>query len=159
MREATHWPAIRFLYVVVIRIAYSFEFSVVSLESSVVSPQRSIIEAGLRTSTKYLAHTKPASKTLKTDNCGLTTYNPVSYTHLWSAYLNALRPTGTLVFVGLPPKPLTLPVLPLMAGQRHVAGSPIGSPWQMIEMLDVAARHGIKAQTERFAFDLSLIHI
>jgi len=71
----------------------------------------------------------------------------------WSAYLNALRPTGTLVFVGLPPKPLTLPVLPLMAGQRHVAGSPIGSPWQMIEMLDVAARHGIKAQTERFAFD------
>jgi uncharacterized zinc-type alcohol dehydrogenase-like protein len=71
----------------------------------------------------------------------------------WAAYLNALRPTGTLVFVGVPPKPLSLPVLPLMAGQRHVAGSPIGSPWQIREMLDVAARHGVKAQAERFAFD------
>jgi uncharacterized zinc-type alcohol dehydrogenase-like protein len=71
----------------------------------------------------------------------------------WAAYLNALRPTGTLVFVGVPPKPLSLSVVPLMAGQRHVAGSPIGSPWQIREMLDVAARHGIKAQTERFAFD------
>jgi uncharacterized zinc-type alcohol dehydrogenase-like protein len=71
----------------------------------------------------------------------------------WAAYLHALRPTGTLVFVGVPPKPLTLPVVPLMAGQRHIAGNPIGSPWQIREMLDVAARHGIKAQTERFAFD------
>jgi uncharacterized zinc-type alcohol dehydrogenase-like protein len=71
----------------------------------------------------------------------------------WSAYLNALRPTGTLVFVGVPPKPLTLPVQPLMAGQRNISGSPIGSPWQIREMLDVAARHGVKAQTERFAFD------
>jgi uncharacterized zinc-type alcohol dehydrogenase-like protein len=71
----------------------------------------------------------------------------------WSAYLHALRPTGTLVFLGVPPSPLTLPVLPLMAGQRKIAGSPIGSPWQLREMLDVAARHGVKAQTERFAFD------
>ena len=71
----------------------------------------------------------------------------------WNAYLQALRPTGTLVFVGVPPAPLTLPVFPLMAGQRSVAGSPIGSPWQIREMLDVAARHGVKAQTERFAFE------
>ena len=71
----------------------------------------------------------------------------------WGAYLNAVRPTGTLVFLGVPPTPLALPALPLMAGQRSVAGSPIGSPWQIREMLDVAARHGIKAQTERFAFD------
>jgi uncharacterized zinc-type alcohol dehydrogenase-like protein len=71
----------------------------------------------------------------------------------WSAYLQALRPTGTLVFVGVPPNPLTLPVHPLMAGQRKVAGSPSGSPWQLREMLDVAGRHGVKAQTERFPFD------
>ena len=71
----------------------------------------------------------------------------------WSAYLNALRPSGALVFVGVPPTPVALPVVPLLAGQRKVAGSPIGSPWQIREMLDVAARHGVKAQTERFAFD------
>jgi alcohol/geraniol dehydrogenase (NADP+) len=71
----------------------------------------------------------------------------------WSAYMNALRPTGTLVFVGVPPVPLALPVFPLVAGQRNIAGSPIGSPWQIREMLDVAARHGVQAQTESFAFD------
>jgi alcohol/geraniol dehydrogenase (NADP+) len=71
----------------------------------------------------------------------------------WGAYLNALRPTGALVFVGVPPKPLALPVVPLMAGRRGVYGSPIGSPWQIREMLDVAARHGVKAKTESFAFD------
>ncbi len=71
----------------------------------------------------------------------------------WSAYVHALRPTGTLVFVGVPPKPGPLPVQPLVIGQRRIAGSPIGSPWQIREMLDVAARHGVKAQTERFAFD------
>jgi uncharacterized zinc-type alcohol dehydrogenase-like protein len=70
----------------------------------------------------------------------------------WSAYLNALRPTGILVFVGVPPTPLSLPVFPLVGGQKSVAGSPIGSPWQIREMLDVAARHGVKAQTERFTF-------
>ena len=71
----------------------------------------------------------------------------------WAAYVNALRPTGTLVFVGVPPVPLPLPVAPLVSGQRQVGGSPIGSPWQLREMLDVAARHKIKAQTEKFAFD------
>ncbi len=71
----------------------------------------------------------------------------------WNTYLQALRPTGTLVFVGVPPSPLALSAFPLVAGQRNVAGSPIGSPWQLREMLDVAARHGVKAQTERFAFD------
>ncbi|AXC10825.1 Alcohol dehydrogenase [Acidisarcina polymorpha] len=71
----------------------------------------------------------------------------------WTAYLHALRPTGTLVFVGAPPSPLTLPVAPLTSCQRKIAGSSGGSPWQIREMLDVAARHGIKAQTERFTFD------
>src|SRR5271154_3864174 len=71
----------------------------------------------------------------------------------WGAYLNALRPTGTLVFVGAPPKPVALPAAILLLGQKSVAGSPIGSPWQIREMLDVAARHGVKAKTESFAFD------
>jgi uncharacterized zinc-type alcohol dehydrogenase-like protein len=71
----------------------------------------------------------------------------------WNTYLQALRPAGTLVFVGVPPAPLALQVFPLMAGQRSIAGSPIGSSWQLREMLDVAARHRIKAQTERFSFD------
>jgi uncharacterized zinc-type alcohol dehydrogenase-like protein len=38
----------------------------------------------------------------------------------------------------------------LIAGQRSVSGSPTGSPRDLHEMLDVAARHGVKAITERF---------
>ena len=69
----------------------------------------------------------------------------------WNAYLQALRPTGTLCLVGIPPSPITVQVLPLITGMRSVTGSPIGSPARLREMLDVAARHGVKAKTERFA--------
>ena len=69
----------------------------------------------------------------------------------WSLFIQALRPTGTLVFVGVAPGALNLgSVFPLIAGQKGVAGSPIGSPTRIREMLDVAARHGVKAQTESF---------
>lgn len=68
----------------------------------------------------------------------------------WGIYIQALRPTGTLCFVGVPPSPVSLQVFPLISGLRTVTGSPIGSPHQLREMLDVAARHGVKAQTESF---------
>jgi uncharacterized zinc-type alcohol dehydrogenase-like protein len=69
----------------------------------------------------------------------------------WQALVNSLRPKGTLCIVGVPPAPISLPAFPLIAGQKAVSGSPIGSPRDLHEMLDVAARHGVKALTERFA--------
>jgi|SRR5450631_72495 len=69
----------------------------------------------------------------------------------WSAYLAGLRPMGILCFVGVPDKPATLPLFPLISGQKSITGSPIGSPLMIREMLDVAARHGVQAKTERFA--------
>jgi uncharacterized zinc-type alcohol dehydrogenase-like protein len=69
----------------------------------------------------------------------------------WSVYVQALRPTGTLCFVGVPPSPVSLQAFPLIGGIRTVTGSPIGSPQRIREMLDVAARHGVKAMTECFA--------
>jgi uncharacterized zinc-type alcohol dehydrogenase-like protein len=68
----------------------------------------------------------------------------------WGVYLQALRPTGTLCFVGVPPTPVSFHAFPLISGLRSISGSPIGSPHQLREMLDVAARHGIKAKTESF---------
>lgn len=69
----------------------------------------------------------------------------------WNVYIQALRPTGTLCFVGVPPSPVSLQAFPLISGIRTVTGSPIGSPQKMREMLEVAARHGVKATTEAFA--------
>ena len=69
----------------------------------------------------------------------------------WNVYVQALRPTGALCFVGVPPSPVSLQAFPLIAGVRTVTGSPIGSPQRIREMLDVAARHGVQATTECFA--------
>ena len=68
----------------------------------------------------------------------------------WGVLMQALRPTGTLCLVGVPPSPVSLQAFPLIAGVRTVTGSPIGSPHRIREMLDVAARHGVKATTEPF---------
>jgi alcohol/geraniol dehydrogenase (NADP+) len=68
----------------------------------------------------------------------------------WNSYIQALRPTGTLCFVGVPPSPVAVQAFPLVSGIRTITGSPIGSPHRIREMIDVAARHGVKAQTERF---------
>ena len=67
--------------------------------------------------------------------------------------LQALRPTGTLCFVGVPPSPVTFHAFPMISGVRTITGSPIGSPHQLREMLDVAARHGVKATVESIAMD------
>ena len=69
----------------------------------------------------------------------------------WGLYLQTLRPTGALCFVGVPPSPVAAQAFQLISGMRSITGSPIGSPHMLREMLDVAARHGVKAKTDRFS--------
>jgi uncharacterized zinc-type alcohol dehydrogenase-like protein len=69
----------------------------------------------------------------------------------WQALVNSLRPKGALCVVGVPPSAIAVQAFSLLAGQRSISGSPTGSPRDLHEMLDVAARHGVKAITERFA--------
>ncbi len=68
----------------------------------------------------------------------------------WGAYIQALRPTGTLCFVGVPPSAVSVQAFPLISGMRSISGNPTGSPYRLKEMLDVAARHGVKATVELF---------
>ena len=68
----------------------------------------------------------------------------------WNTYVAALRPMGKLCFLGVPPGPIAVAPFPLISGQRAICGSPIGSPHRLREMMDVAARHGVKATTELF---------
>jgi uncharacterized zinc-type alcohol dehydrogenase-like protein len=69
----------------------------------------------------------------------------------WQGYVNALRPKGMLCMVGVPPSPMQIQAFSLLGAQRSISGSPTGSPRDLHEMLDVAARHSVKAITERFA--------
>jgi uncharacterized zinc-type alcohol dehydrogenase-like protein len=68
----------------------------------------------------------------------------------WQAYVNALRPKGTFCMVSAPSSPLQIQALSLVGTQRSIAGSSTGSPRDLNEMLDVAARHGVKAVIESF---------
>jgi uncharacterized zinc-type alcohol dehydrogenase-like protein len=68
----------------------------------------------------------------------------------WSSIVNSLRRKGTLCVVGVPPSPISIQAFPLISGQRSISGSPTGSPRDLYQMLDVAARHGVKAITESF---------
>jgi alcohol/geraniol dehydrogenase (NADP+) len=69
----------------------------------------------------------------------------------WQSLMNSLRPKGTMCVVGVPPSPISVNAFSLIGQQRSISGSPSGSPRDLHEMLDVAARHGVKAITEKFA--------
>lgn len=71
----------------------------------------------------------------------------------WSAYMNTLRPKGRLHFLGATLEPIELGVFSLIAGQRSVSGSPVGSPATLRKMIEFAARHDIQPVTEHFKFD------
>ena len=68
----------------------------------------------------------------------------------WEAYIAALRPQGHLHLVGVVTQPLSVPLFPLLAGQKSLAASPTGSPTAIAMMLDFAARHHVAPQTEHF---------
>jgi uncharacterized zinc-type alcohol dehydrogenase-like protein len=68
----------------------------------------------------------------------------------WGDYIAALRPTGRLIVVGVPPSDLRLPVAPLLA-ERSVSGGSAGGPTDTALMLGFAARTGVRPLIERFA--------
>ena len=90
-------------------------------------------------------NTQTLEKVAATQDFILTT---VSADLDWESYVDALRPGGTLCFVGVPREPIKIPAFSLIVGQNSICGSPIGSRTDIREMLGFAARHDIKACTE-----------
>ncbi|XP_026415609.1 probable mannitol dehydrogenase isoform X1 [Papaver somniferum] len=77
----------------------------------------------------------------------------VSANHPILPLLNLLKAHGKLVMVGLPEKPLELPVFPLVAGRKLVAGSFFGGMKVTQEMVDFAGKHNITADIEVIPMD------
>jgi len=71
----------------------------------------------------------------------------------WPAFIGTLRKRGRLHFLGATLEHVELSVMQLMAGQHSVSSSPVGSPAVIADMLDFAARHNIRPQTEHFALE------
>jgi uncharacterized zinc-type alcohol dehydrogenase-like protein len=71
----------------------------------------------------------------------------------WDSYIATLRPKGRLHFVGVVPKPVSHQLFPMIAGQKSISASPLGSPVTVARMLDFVARHSIEPIIETFSFD------
>lgn len=68
----------------------------------------------------------------------------------WKYFINQLKADGTLTFVGVPPKPISLPIGMLLNQRKRIMASPIGGRAMIQEMLKVAAEHEIFPVTEVF---------
>jgi uncharacterized zinc-type alcohol dehydrogenase-like protein len=72
----------------------------------------------------------------------------VSAHHDINAYLNLLRPNGTITIVGAPEKPLAVSAFSLLMGRRNLSGSLIGGIAETQEVLDFCGQHNITADVE-----------
>jgi uncharacterized zinc-type alcohol dehydrogenase-like protein len=68
----------------------------------------------------------------------------------WPVMLNALAPKGRLHVVGAVPDPIPVAAFALLAGQKTLSGSPLGSPATIARMLAFCGRHGIAPTIEKF---------
>ncbi len=75
----------------------------------------------------------------------------VSAEHDYNFYLGLLHTNGTMVCVGAPPAPATIPAMSLIFGRKSVAGSLIGGIPETQEMLDFCAEHKIVSDVEVIA--------
>jgi uncharacterized zinc-type alcohol dehydrogenase-like protein len=74
--------------------------------------------------------------------------NTVSATLPMDKYLSLLRLDGTMVNVGAPGEPLSVPAFALIPMRRSWAGSMIGGIRQTQEMLEFCAEHNLGAEIE-----------
>jgi len=71
----------------------------------------------------------------------------------WNDYVDALRPQGTMLTVGVPDAEMQIGAFGLIGKEKEIAGGRAGSPSDIRQMLDFAARHGVRAQIEKYPMD------
>lgn len=72
----------------------------------------------------------------------------VSADHDLNAYLSLLKLDGSLVLVGVPPKPQPVAAFSLIMPRRNLAGSLIGGIAETQEMLDFCGKHNVACDIE-----------
>jgi alcohol dehydrogenase len=70
-----------------------------------------------------------------------------------SGLLGALAPRGRLVLLGGGKDPLAVPIGPLVVGERSIAGSITGSPYESERTLNFSVLAGVKPQVEVVPFE------
>lgn len=101
---------------------------------------------------QYVDTTDAAALAELTDSLDLIV-NTVSAGLDISQYLNLLDVDGTLVNVGAPSEPFSVPAFSLVPRRRSLAGSTTGGIAEIQEMLDFCAEHSIHPETELVTAD------
>lgn len=79
--------------------------------------------------------------------------NTVSAPHDYNLYLPMLKTNGTMICLGMPPKPAEITIGNLIRERRSIAGSLIGGVKETQEMLDYCAEHNIVSDIEMTTID------
>lgn len=117
-------------------------------EVTVLSQSLKKMEDGLRLGADaYYATSDPATFKKLAGHFDLI-LNTVSANLDMGKYLGLLAVDGTLVELGIPEKPMAVPVFPLAGGRRSLSGSMIGGIPETQEMLDFCAEHGVAPEIE-----------
>lgn len=74
----------------------------------------------------------------------------VNVTMGWNTLLMTLKSKGRLHLLGIPQEPMHVQAFNLLAEQRSISASPVGSPATLQTMLAFSARHQIRPVTQHF---------
>ena len=69
----------------------------------------------------------------------------------WDDYLASLKPQGTLIVVGASESAMQINPLSLVFAEKKISGGLVASPHETRQMLDFAARTGVRPVVEAFA--------
>jgi uncharacterized zinc-type alcohol dehydrogenase-like protein len=117
-------------------------------EISVLSQSLKKMEDGLRLGAGHYYATNDSDTFTQLAGSFDLILNTVSANLDLGAYLGLLDVDGTLVELGAPEFPLTVPFFPLGGMRRSLAGSMIGGIAETQEMLDFCAEHGVAPEIE-----------
>ncbi|KUI43746.1 alcohol dehydrogenase [Mycobacterium sp. IS-1590] len=115
---------------------------------TVLSQSLKKMEDGLRLGAdEYYATSDPETFTTLRGSFDLI-LNTVSANLNLGRYLGLLALDGTMVELGMPEQPMSVPAGALVSGRRRLAGSLIGGIAETQEMLDFCAEHAVRPEIE-----------
>lgn len=117
-------------------------------EVTVLSQSLKKMEDGLRLGANHYYATSDPDTFKKLRNNFDVILNTVSANLDLGAYLNLLKVDGTLVELGMPEQPMSVPPFPLAGMRRNLSGSMIGGIAETQEMLDFCAEHDVRPEIE-----------
>jgi uncharacterized zinc-type alcohol dehydrogenase-like protein len=120
---------------------------------SVLSHSDKKREDALRFGADHFYDTSKSDTFTKLNNYFDLIINTVSADIDWNQYLGLVKPEGTMVLIGVSPKPNMLSPFSLIRGRKELAGSLIGGIKETQEMLDFCGKHNLTPEIEMISID------